>query len=316
MQATRIQSTLMVILCCIAFTSSTQAQVCGIPQPESGVECVKGQVVQLAYGDYTFCWISPAVDTDVFEFEGAEGDLAQFTILGTTDFFDPRIEVFDPNGVFIHRQDCDGSPTCGFVFNLELKKSGTYTIIVSDNGSNETGDYILQLERIPPPTDPPAIFHGLSLSDSIIPATDIDFLTFEGVAGTTIRITVLGKTNFFDPSLYWRQPDGTVLTDSCSGNPTCTFSVTETLLVSGTNLLVLQDSGRNEAGGYQVDLKCLSGPCKCLEADLDGDGNVGILDLLQLLAKWYQTCNADFVAPPGVDILDLLALLVNWGQCP
>lgn len=311
MQATRIQSTLMVILCCIAFTSSTQAQVCGIPQPESVVECVEGQVVQLAYGDHTFCVISPAVDTDVFEFEGTKGDLAVIIIL-TNTFLDPRVEVVDPNGKFIHNQVCTGP--CSFSFGLTLLKSGTYTIIVSDAGANNTGSYLLQLERFPPATDPPVIFHGLSVSDSINPQTDRDYLTFEGVAGSTIRITV-ASDNFMDPALSLWDPNISLLaSDSCTGP--CAFAITETLLLSGTYLLELRDVGANNSGSYEVSLECLFGPCKCLEADLDGDGNVGISDLLQLLADWGQTCNADFVAPPGVGVEDLLALLANWGPCP
>ncbi|MCZ6445360.1 MAG: FG-GAP-like repeat-containing protein, partial [Planctomycetota bacterium] len=55
-------------------------------------------------------------------------------------------------------------------------------------------------------------------------------------------------------------------------------------------------------------------PCP---ADLNGDGSVGILDLLALLAAWGPNPGhqADFDADGTVGILDLLALLVNWGPC-
>nr|MCH7719920.1 hypothetical protein [Planctomycetota bacterium] len=61
-----------------------------------------------------------------------------------------------------------------------------------------------------------------------------------------------------------------------------------------------------------------SGPCPW---DLDGDGGVGILDLLTLLAAWGpctpgQFCFADFDCDGNVGILDLLALIANWGRCP
>ena len=58
------------------------------------------------------------------------------------------------------------------------------------------------------------------------------------------------------------------------------------------------------------------GPPDC-PADLDGDGSVGILDLLALLAAW----GADPGGPPDLDgdgmvgILDLLTLLASWGPC-
>ncbi len=53
--------------------------------------------------------------------------------------------------------------------------------------------------------------------------------------------------------------------------------------------------------------------------DLDGDGTVGILDLLILLNSWGpcpdppQGCPADLDGDGSVGILDLLTLLANWG---
>lgn len=53
-------------------------------------------------------------------------------------------------------------------------------------------------------------------------------------------------------------------------------------------------------------------------ADLNGDGLVGITDILLLLAAW----GSDPVGPPDFDesgvvgIEDLLALLASWGPCP
>jgi hypothetical protein len=56
-------------------------------------------------------------------------------------------------------------------------------------------------------------------------------------------------------------------------------------------------------------------PCP---ADLDGDGNVFITDILLLLASWgpCEDCPADFNDDGFVDILDLLVMLANFGACP
>ena len=57
--------------------------------------------------------------------------------------------------------------------------------------------------------------------------------------------------------------------------------------------------------------------CSCT-GDLDGDGNVGVTDLLSLLASWgpCKGCPADFDGDGSVGVTDLLALLANWSQCP
>ena len=53
------------------------------------------------------------------------------------------------------------------------------------------------------------------------------------------------------------------------------------------------------------------------DGDFNGDGTVGILDLLALLAAWGTNPGG----PPDLDgdgtvgILDLLTLLANWGPC-
>ncbi|MCZ6444606.1 MAG: hypothetical protein O6758_00320, partial [Planctomycetota bacterium] len=58
---------------------------------------------------------------------------------------------------------------------------------------------------------------------------------------------------------------------------------------------------------------------RSIPGDLDGDGTVGILDLLSLLADWGpcpdppDVCPADLDGDGSVGILDLLTLLANWG---
>ncbi len=52
--------------------------------------------------------------------------------------------------------------------------------------------------------------------------------------------------------------------------------------------------------------------------DLDANGNVGVGDLLSLLASWgpCKGCPADFDGNDNVGVSDLLVLLANWGPCP
>ncbi len=51
-------------------------------------------------------------------------------------------------------------------------------------------------------------------------------------------------------------------------------------------------------------------------ADVDGDGHVGIQDLLALLGSWGDPGGPADVNRDGlVDVLDLLAVLSGWGPC-
>ncbi|MHC4101058.1 MAG: M14 family metallopeptidase [Planctomycetota bacterium] len=71
-----------------------------------------------------------------------------------------------------------------------------------------------------------------------------------------------------------------------------------------------------EAGVDGVDVRVLScepDPCPW---DLDGSGDVGVTDFLEMLAVWGQSgVPADFDGG-GVSVTDFLILLANWGPCP
>ena len=66
----------------------------------------------------------------------------------------------------------------------------------------------------------------------------------------------------------------------------------------------------------------ITGPCALCPADLDGDGEVGIIDFLELLGAWGPCpdpcppfCFGDSDGDCQVGITDFLLLLGNWGTC-
>ncbi|MCH8165013.1 MAG: FG-GAP repeat protein, partial [Planctomycetes bacterium] len=74
------------------------------------------------------------------------------------------------------------------------------------------------------------------------------------------------------------------------------------------------DNGSNSGSAYLFDAAGTPGKCPW---DLNGNGSVGILDLLALLAAWGTDPGGppDFDGDGTVGILDLLTLLANWGPC-
>jgi hypothetical protein len=73
-----------------------------------------------------------------------------------------------------------------------------------------------------------------------------------------------------------------------------------------------------EAGVDAIEVSSLLCDEPDCPADIDGDGTVGIGDLLGLLAAWGPCpgCPADIDGDDIVGISDLLALLAAWGPCP
>ena len=73
-------------------------------------------------------------------------------------------------------------------------------------------------------------------------------------------------------------------------------------------------------GNVEYVVKTLVIDCgQAIPGDLDGDGTVGIFDLLILLSNWGpcpdppDPCAADLDGDGNIGILDLLTLLANWG---
>ncbi len=83
--------------------------------------------------------------------------------------------------------------------------------------------------------------------------------------------------------------------------------------IDGDTTVISAHGEDHQAGAvYVFDLAA----CLC-PADLNGDGSVGILDLLALLAAWGSDPGGppDFDGDGNVGILDLLTLLADWGAC-
>jgi hypothetical protein len=78
-------------------------------------------------------------------------------------------------------------------------------------------------------------------------------------------------------------------------------------------------------GGYELWMSCVSrglavlSVTTALPGDVNGDGTVGVVDFLGLLAAWGPcpgacppSCAADFDGDCAVGVTDLLTLLANW----
>ncbi|MHC4589109.1 MAG: sialidase family protein [Planctomycetota bacterium] len=77
--------------------------------------------------------------------------------------------------------------------------------------------------------------------------------------------------------------------------------------------------GADISGGTSTDFDADGIPddCQCL-ADIDGSGEVDVIDFLALLAAWGPNPGdpADINRSGAVDVLDFLLLLAAWGPCP
>jgi len=50
--------------------------------------------------------------------------------------------------------------------------------------------------------------------------------------------------------------------------------------------------------------------------DINGDGEIGVTDILAVIAQWGTNGSADVNGDGEVDVSDLLLIVGSWGNCP
>ncbi|TVQ50817.1 MAG: hypothetical protein EA377_13830, partial [Phycisphaerales bacterium] len=76
-------------------------------------------------------------------------------------------------------------------------------------------------------------------------------------------------------------------------------------------------SDNSSQGVGTMTIECTPIDEPACPADLTGDGEVNVFDLLQLLSAWGSCpdCNEDLTGTGEVNVFDLLDLLAEWGPC-
>ncbi|HED52552.1 MAG TPA: hypothetical protein ENI83_03250, partial [Gammaproteobacteria bacterium] len=241
---------------------------------ESAID-VSGQTgfVDFAYGDHTINGsIAIGVTNNNFRFQGNAGDQIRFIVSSGTPNLDPLIELRDASGTLLKAASCNGKPSvyaiqCSANLDQTLAGTGTYYLNLSETNADESGNYTLSLEQRPPATNWDAIAYGTPLSEQLGHAGDTDFLAFNGLAGTGVKISFASTTPGLDPSLEVWDPLGNLVESTwCNGKPSvypinCSVVPALDLLETGTYRIGLSDYGWDEIGGYNVGVSCLYGDC-------------------------------------------------------
>jgi len=69
-------------------------------------------------------------------------------------------------------------------------------------------------------------------------------------------------------------------------------------------------------GNWEMSFRLIGIPAPC--PDLDGSGDVGFGDVLQIIGAWgpCSGCPQDLSGNGIVDFADILVVIANWGPCP
>ncbi|HET6349318.1 MAG TPA: hypothetical protein VFH88_09580, partial [Candidatus Krumholzibacteria bacterium] len=211
--------------------------------------------------------ISGVADLDAFTFSGNSGDRVLIDAVATAGAsFNTVIVLYPPNG---------GSYvtyTGGDRLEYQLNATGTWTILIEDNGADTAGSYDLSLLNITsgPTTSGSDPDGGVLVSNTMMngqfnQGVDFDAYTFTATAGNRVILTgvITGGTANTNLTLY--PPNGGPAETGTSGDA-IDWQVAQT----GTYTLVLEDVGDDNTGTYTVSyLNLTAGP---LTDGTDPDG--------------------------------------------
>lgn len=175
------------------------------------------------------------------------------TVAVTSDDFDPVVEVLDPSGSQIGRDDDGGDGLNSLLSNLRLSRSGRYQIVVSGFSSSAAGDYTLDVQGGDGGASAPRTIRYDESRTGYLNSGERHEWTFTGSAGDEVTIDLTGG---FDTYLELYAPDGgEVARDDDGGDGTAARLDRVRLPRAGRYTIVARGFSSSAAGRYTLALE-------------------------------------------------------------
>jgi hypothetical protein len=224
-------------------------------------------VTPLTCGQTAASSLSAVGEQDLYSFTAAVGDRATIRLVRTSGEMDPYLELYGPQG---SRLDYSYSYAGNYTsIDATLTTAGVYTVVVSDNGNDETGAYNLTYQRLDQPCNATPLTCGQTLSGVLTIPGQQYFHTFTAEASDPVTIRMAVTAGAMNPSLELFGPDGASIASEYTDWGTYA-SLDKLLPATGVYTVIASDAGNDEAGHYRLIWQHLSDPCNATEL-VDGE---------------------------------------------
>lgn len=164
--------------------------------------------IPLSYGQAVTGTIAAPGQVVTYTFTAGGGDVILARLSDNSSYFDPEVRLYAPDSALLKSNWSSGS----YVEITEtLSISGTYTLLVSDNGGTDTADYGLYLQRLNSPGRATPIAYGETANDALTLLAEMNAYTFMASAGDVILAGMSDSSSYFDPEVRLYAPDGGLL---------------------------------------------------------------------------------------------------------
>jgi hypothetical protein len=205
-------------------------------------------------------------EMDCYSFTGTMGDRIRIRVVETSGSLLALQEVVRPNGTTVCGQTSAADETC------LLDTTGAHRIIVEDNNGNNTGGYVIAIQKLNAPVGCTALTFGAApLARTISTAGEMDCYTFSGTVGARIRLRMVNTSGgSFFPTAEVVRPNGKNVCGPQGPNDiTCTLNRT------GTHTIIVEDSAGTNTGNYKLEIQKLNAPVGCTAIVYGGGPTAG-----------------------------------------
>ncbi len=223
----------------------------------------------LPFADSKSGTINNNSDLDAFTVPVTTGDRLVGALQKTSGTLAPTVYIYPPGGGSWENVFSSGR------IDMKVAASGTYTIVVQDGSTANTGTYSLSLTDlnhgplvIPADQDSGAVISGSYATGTINVAADMDVFHFSGTIGDRLIFGAIPAGGTVNTTTYIYPPDGSGAIIASSSDR---FEMQ--LPATGTYKMVLQDGNFLNTGTYSVSFLDLDHGPLTTATDLDG-GNI------------------------------------------
>jgi YD repeat-containing protein len=192
--------------------------------------------------------LSAAAEQNFYTFTATAGDKVTIRLITTSGGMNPFLELYDSTGSRIaYNYSYSGNYTS---IDKALTTGGTYTVVVYDDGNDETGNYNLTWQRLNNPCNAINIC-SQTISGSLSAIGEQDFYTFTANSGDDVSFNLTRTSGSFDPSLELYDSSGTrvIYQYTASGS---SITINTTLSAGGIYTIIVSDYGNDETGNYTL----------------------------------------------------------------
>lgn len=202
---------------------------------------------------------------DPYTFGVQASDTLLVRVAVTAGFTDPDVRIYRRDGTLL----CSDSTIFALLeISCLADTTGEHTVLVGDTNGVETGNYSLHLQRTNDPANATPIQFGQTLTGSVALVPEMGAFSFNAQTGDQVMATVVVSSGNLDPDIRLYRPNGTLLCSDSTILPELELSCL--LDSTGTQTILVGDSGGSDTGNYSLTLECTSPSCLTLDTDNDG----------------------------------------------